>query len=94
MAPPSAIEIEGVTDTEAIALPDPLTINGIASRRLKAGRLVAGTAAGTSSDLFKTPVSMIYLSGISSLTLKKDHWKTKSQTMGPYVTPSPLLFTR
>ncbi|KUJ23980.1 PLP-dependent transferase [Mollisia scopiformis] len=55
MAPPSAIDIEGVTDTEAIAIPDPLSINGIASQRLKAGRLIAGTAAGTSSSQFKSP---------------------------------------
>jgi aromatic amino acid aminotransferase I len=57
MAPPSAIDIEAVRDTEAIVLPDPLTINGVPARRQKAGKLVAGTAAYTSSDFFKTPVS-------------------------------------
>jgi len=57
MAPPSAIEVEGTRDTEGIALPDPLTVNGIPARRAKAGRLVAGTAAYTSSDYFKSHVS-------------------------------------
>jgi aromatic amino acid aminotransferase I len=66
MAPPSAISIgiEGVTDIEAIVLPDPLTVNGVPYRRAKAGKLVAGTAAYTSSDFFKSPVSI--------LTLKKE----------------------
>jgi aromatic amino acid aminotransferase I len=59
MAPPSAIsyDIEAVTDTEAIVLPNPLTVNGVASRRAKVGKLVAGTAAYTSSDFFKSSVS-------------------------------------
>jgi aromatic amino acid aminotransferase I len=58
MAPPSAIsyDIESVTDTEALVFPDPLTVNGVASRRAKAGKLVAGTAAYTSSDFFKSSV--------------------------------------
>jgi aromatic amino acid aminotransferase I / 2-aminoadipate transaminase len=56
MAPPAAIEVEGVRDTEGIPLPDPLTVNGIPSRRAKVGKLVAGTAAFTSSDYFKSPV--------------------------------------
>ena len=57
MAPPSAIDIEAARDTEAIVLPYPLSIDEVSARRLKAGRLVAGTAAYTSSDFFKTPVS-------------------------------------
>lgn len=57
MAPPSAIDIEAVRDTEAIVLPNPLTVNGVSARRLKSGKLVAGTAAYTSSDFFKAPVS-------------------------------------
>jgi aromatic amino acid aminotransferase I len=56
MAPPSAIDIEAIRDTEGIALPNPLTVNGVSARRLKAGKLVAGTAAYTSSDFFKSPV--------------------------------------
>lgn len=59
MSPPSAVEVEGVRDTEGIALPDPLTVNGVAARRRKAGKLVAGTAAFTTSDYFKGPVSYI-----------------------------------
>ncbi|KAK9775720.1 putative Aminotransferase class I/classII domain-containing protein [Seiridium cardinale] len=35
--------------------PEPLTIQGIKSRRLKAGKLVAGTAANSDSDMFKSP---------------------------------------
>ncbi len=65
MAPPSAIahgfEAEAVTDTEAIVLPNPLTVKAVAARRVKAGRLVAKTAAPTSSDLFKTPVGLTFL---------------------------------
>jgi len=57
MAPPSAIEVEGVRDTEGIPQPNPLTVNGFTARRAKAGRLVAGTAAYTSSDLFKGPTA-------------------------------------
>ncbi|TVY13197.1 Aromatic amino acid aminotransferase [Lachnellula arida] len=57
MAPPTAIDIEGVTDTQAIVLPDPLTINGVSARRTKAGKFVAGTAAFTSSDQFKSDTS-------------------------------------
>jgi hypothetical protein len=56
MAPPAAIDIEGVRDTEGIAIPDPLTVNGVSARRAKAGKLIAGTAAYTSSDYFKSPV--------------------------------------
>lgn len=60
MAPPSAIDIRGLTDTEAVIYPDPLTINEVTERRAKAGKLVAGVAAGTSSDLFKGKVSFTY----------------------------------
>ena len=56
MAPPSAIDIRGLTDTEALIYPDPLTVNEVTERRAKAGKLIAGVAAGTSSDLFKTKV--------------------------------------
>ncbi|OBT44479.1 hypothetical protein VE00_05981 [Pseudogymnoascus sp. WSF 3629] len=54
MAPPSAIDIRGLTDTEALIYPDPLTVNEVTERRAKAGKLIAGVAAGTSSDLFKS----------------------------------------
>jgi hypothetical protein len=58
MAPPTAIDVEAVTDTEAFVIPDPLTVNGVSARRAKAGKLIAGVAAATSSDQFKTPVSI------------------------------------
>lgn len=57
MSPIVPINIGGVTDTEAIVLPSPLTVDSILARRAEAPKLVAGTAAWTSSDLFKTPVS-------------------------------------
>jgi hypothetical protein len=56
MAPPSAIDIRGLTDTEALIYPNPLTVNEVTERRAKAGKLIAGVAAGTSSDLFKSKV--------------------------------------
>ena len=81
MAPPSAIAIEAVGDTEAVVLPDPLTINGVSARRLKAGKLVAGTAAYTSSDFFKTPVSWAYSSKGFILTFLGCR-KAQSEKMG------------
>ncbi len=56
MAPPSAIGIEGVSDTQGLAIPDPLTVNGLSAHRAKAPKLVAGVAAWSSSDMFKTLV--------------------------------------
>lgn len=57
MAPPSAIGIEAVTDTQAIAIPEVLTPKGVPARRAKSGRLIAGIAAHTTSDFFKSSVS-------------------------------------
>jgi len=57
MAPHSAIDIEAVTDTEAISIPEALTVKGVSARRAKSGKLVAGIAAHTTSDFFKSPVS-------------------------------------
>lgn len=56
MAPPSAIDIVGVSDTTAITIPDALTVNGVSARRAKAGMLNGGVAASTNSDLFKARV--------------------------------------
>jgi aromatic amino acid aminotransferase I len=56
---PHAIGIEAVTDTEAILIPDPLTADTVAARRAKSGKLIAGTAAYTSSDFFKHAVSIL-----------------------------------
>ena len=87
MAPPTAIDIEGVTDTQAIVLPDPLTINGVSARRIKAGKLVAGTAAFTSSDHFKSQVILSSLPSSSLLFIDTmltftDLWKAKCEKMG------------
>ncbi|KAJ5032831.1 uncharacterized protein L3040_009422 [Drepanopeziza brunnea f. sp. 'multigermtubi'] len=61
MAPPAAVGVEALTDTEAITviIPDPATatVQDIAARRTKAGKLVAGTAAYSSSDFFKSSVA-------------------------------------
>jgi hypothetical protein len=81
MAPPTAIDIEGVTDTQAIVLPDPLTVNGVSARRAKAGKFSYGTAAFTSSDSFKSPVSPSLRHTGSVLTLSA-FYKAKSQKMG------------
>ena len=79
MAPPSAISIsiEGVTDTQAVVLPDLLTVNGVTARRAKAGKLVAGTAAYTTSDFFKGPVSISSLFKFPVLIVE-DFWQAKS----------------
>ena len=58
---PTAIDIEGVRDIEGIALPDPLTVNAVTARRTKDGRLIAGVAAYTTSDYFKSLVRSILL---------------------------------
>ena len=51
---PTAIDTEDVSDTQGIITPDLLTVNGLLARRAKAPKLVAGVAAWTSSDMFKT----------------------------------------
>jgi hypothetical protein len=82
MAPPSAIAVGGIRDTEGIPLPDPLTANGVSARRAKAGKLVAGTAAYTSSDFFKSPVSRATLFPPHLLS-SIEYWQTKGEEMGP-----------
>jgi aromatic amino acid aminotransferase I / 2-aminoadipate transaminase len=67
--------IDGVTAAPAIAhhesnggavaseqIPEPVTLADIAARRTKAGKLVAGTAAYSDSDMFKSPVSVFTFS--------------------------------
>jgi aromatic amino acid aminotransferase I len=51
-----AIDVEGVSNTQAIVIPNPLTVNGLLAHRARAPKLVAGVAAWTSSDMFKTLV--------------------------------------
>lgn len=60
---PSAIphvEVAGVLDTQGIVLPEPLSVNGIINRRAGAPKLVAGVAASSSSDAFKSPVGYLH----------------------------------
>ena len=56
MSPPTAIDVEGVQDTQGIIIPNPLTVNGISDQRAKAGKMPTGVAAWSSSDMFKSPV--------------------------------------
>jgi aromatic amino acid aminotransferase I / 2-aminoadipate transaminase len=51
-----AIDLEAVSDTQAIVILDPLTLNGLSAHRAKSPALVAGVAAWTTSDMFKTLV--------------------------------------
>jgi aromatic amino acid aminotransferase I len=53
MSPPGAIEVTAVTDTQGATLPNPLDINGVAPRRTKAGRMVAGVAAPVNVEGYK-----------------------------------------
>ncbi|KAL7272855.1 Aromatic/aminoadipate aminotransferase 1 [Rhizina undulata] len=48
------VGVHAVTDTTAVTIYDPLTCNGIVSRRAKASPFNGGVAAATSSNLFKT----------------------------------------
>jgi hypothetical protein len=68
MAPPSAIsiDIESVTDTQAVVLPDPLTVNGVTARRAKA-----------TSDFFKGAVGISSLFKFTVLIVE-DFWQAKS----------------
>ncbi|KAI2633708.1 PLP-dependent transferase [Hypomontagnella submonticulosa] len=55
---PSNVGNVGLAEKDAVIGPqanEPLTINGIKARRAKAGKLVAGTAAYSDSDMFKSP---------------------------------------
>lgn len=58
MSPPSAVDVEmkGVTDTSAVSIPDPLTLNGVPGWREKMAKMPTGVAPACSSDMFKSPV--------------------------------------
>lgn len=58
MSPPSAadIEVKGVTDTSAVVVPDPLTVNGIPAWRAKMAKMPLSVAPECSSDMWKSPV--------------------------------------
>ncbi|KAL1311647.1 hypothetical protein AAFC00_001757 [Neodothiora populina] len=53
--PPAAIDVDLVaeTDTSAITIPNPLTLDGISKRRTAAGKLIAGVAALGNVEAFK-----------------------------------------
>lgn len=48
--------MRGDTDTSAIPVPDPLTVNGVSAWRAKVAQIPTGVAAACSSDMFKSPV--------------------------------------
>ena len=52
MSPPAAT-VEAASDTQAIVIPDPLTIEGIDARRAKLPKLKAGVAAPSDVEVFK-----------------------------------------
>lgn len=58
MSPPAPLDIDmvGVTDTSAVPIPDPLTVNGVPGWREKMAKIPTGVAASCSSDMFKSPV--------------------------------------
>lgn len=57
MAPPGAIEVEAITDTQGVTLPNPLTApvkeNDIYGRRRKTEKSAWGIAAPTDSDKYR-----------------------------------------
>ncbi len=84
MGHPAKIDIEGVSDTQAIVIPDPLTVNGLSAHRARAPKLVAGVAAWTSSDMFKTLVCSVLQKLTTDLWLMTTvNWQTKIKEMGP-----------
>jgi aromatic amino acid aminotransferase I len=58
MTPPVPLDVNmvGVTDTSAVPIPDPLTVNGVSAWRKKVAHIPTGVAAASSSDMFKSPV--------------------------------------
>ena len=57
MAPPSAIDVQSVSDNQVATFAGPLSVNGVYGRRAKAPKMSGGLAAHASSDMFKSPVS-------------------------------------
>ncbi|KAL8640091.1 MAG: hypothetical protein Q9228_002949 [Teloschistes exilis] len=55
MAPPSALEVEALTDTQAATLVESLGINGVKARRNKAPPVSIAVATYASSEMFKGP---------------------------------------
>ncbi|THZ33193.1 putative aromatic aminotransferase Aro8 [Aureobasidium pullulans] len=55
MSPPSAIDVDvqAIDDTTAVTIPNPLTLESVATRRAATGKLIAGVAAVANVDSFK-----------------------------------------
>jgi aromatic amino acid aminotransferase I len=53
MSPAPIDIVKPESDTTAVVVPDPLSINGLASWRIK-GSVQTGTAAAANSDMFKS----------------------------------------
>ncbi|KAJ5513611.1 Pyridoxal phosphate-dependent transferase major region subdomain 2 [Penicillium fimorum] len=58
MSPPAPLHVNlvGVTDTSAVPIPDPLTVNGVPAWREKTAKIPTGVAAASNSDMFKSPI--------------------------------------
>ncbi|KAL8846339.1 MAG: hypothetical protein Q9221_008579 [Calogaya cf. arnoldii] len=55
MSPPSALDVEAATDTQAATFFDRLSVSGVPARRSKAPAVSTGLATYASSDMFKSP---------------------------------------
>ena len=53
MAPPIAVSVEADSDTSAVTIPNPLTLESVAKRRAAQGKLLAGVAATADTAAFK-----------------------------------------
>ena len=61
MVPPTTLDVQGMTDTQIATFSDPLSVNGVAARRSKVPKISGGVAAHASSDMFKSPVRVMWL---------------------------------
>lgn len=52
MPPPSALDVEAATDTQAATFIDRLSLNGVPARRSKSPAVSTGLATYASSDMF------------------------------------------
>lgn len=64
----------GVTDTSAVPVPDPLTVNGVPAWREKMAQMPTGVAASSSSDMFKSPVRYLKCGGVLETKYTKSMW--------------------
>ncbi|KAL8745086.1 MAG: hypothetical protein Q9190_002733 [Brigantiaea leucoxantha] len=55
MSPPSALDVEAVSDTQAVSFVERLNVDGVAARRNKAPPVATGVAAYATSEMFKSP---------------------------------------